>query len=130
MGLSRTTTARRMTHNSAVEALRQQLPLNKYLFLLHPGATMGVIPRLDEHGNATGQFSELRTIERIDTLKYLVDKAMPSVRAQDALPAPEDIDVLDVDTASAMSGPELRALMTPTPPRAREYAQESAPFGT
>jgi hypothetical protein len=128
MGIPRTSAARRTMHNSAVEALRQALPLNKYLFLLHQGATMGMVPVLDEHGNATGAFTPLRPIERIDTIKYLIDKAMPSVKAQESLPAPEDIDVLDADTASAMSGAELRALTVIRKAPQPQHAPESTLF--
>jgi hypothetical protein len=108
--------ANRRVHNHAVEALRRALPLNTYLTILHQGATMGALPVMDEHGNATGEFTEMRPADRLDTLRFLVNKVMPDLKTNEALPAPEDDDLLDQDRLAGMTTDELVTSIRATSP--------------
>jgi len=97
----------RRAHNHAVEALRRSLPLNTYLFLLHQAAATGAVPVLDENGKPTGEFHGLKPVERIDALKYLVDKAMPDIKSTEAPPAEDSDALLDHDTTAGLTTAEL-----------------------
>jgi hypothetical protein len=48
-----------------------------YIALLHQAATTGRIPLLTDDGRPTGDFQDLDAQQRIDTMKYLINKIVP-----------------------------------------------------
>ncbi len=70
------------------ETLRRLLPLNQYMFLLHQAATTGHLPKLNSFGRPVPQTADdaatcqVQPKERLACLQYLVDKAMPDVKAE------------------------------------------------
>lgn len=113
------------SRNRQVENLRTSMPLNVYLFLLHQAATTGAIPLLTDQGQPSGEFSELKTSERIDTLKYLINKQMPDLKSNDALPAPGDTELLDADATANMTTEELIQTIRATSPTQAEPVDAS-----
>lgn len=99
--------ASRRAHNHAVESLRRSLPINVYLKLMHQGATMGYLPQLDESGNATGNFTELKADQRLASLNFLINKAMPDLKSSEAPPIVENEDLLDHDALAGMTTSDL-----------------------
>lgn len=73
-----------------LERTRRAIPIEKYLKLLDIGASTGFIPQLDPNGRPTGNFDQVKVMDRIAILKSLVDKALPSRQETPALP--EDIE--------------------------------------
>ena len=107
------------SRNNAVEVLRQALPLNTYLAILHQGATMGSLPILNESGKPTGEFVDLPPRERLETVKYLINKVMPDIRSTDPVTPPTSDLLLEDDATANMTTEELIATIqaaTPTPP--------------
>ena len=70
------------------EALRQLLPLKQYLFLLHQAATTGWLPKLNSFGRPIPVDGKdvlqcfVPAKERLTALEFLVDKAMPDIKAE------------------------------------------------
>lgn len=67
--------------------MRERIPVDQYLHILHTAALTGELPiydlqsgtiRLDEHGAPVT--SQIEDKERLNILKYLVDKRMPTVK--------------------------------------------------
>lgn len=93
--------------DNAIEQLRRTLPVNVYLSLLHNAACSGFIPILDSQGKPTGEYTELPPKERLNTLTYLVNKAMPDLKSNEQfLPPPQD-EALEMRDMAEMTTEEL-----------------------
>lgn len=121
--------ASRRAHNRAVEELRRAMPLNTYLFLMHQAATTGAVPVLDERGKPTGAVDTLKPQERIDTIKYLIDKTMPALKSADAPPPDNDEELLDATTTASLTTAELIDRMRQSAPAANDAVPEGVPAG-
>lgn len=87
--------------------MHAKLRPDKYLFLLDQAALTGFIPKLDFYGNpiVDDRPDYLDPAERLKVLKFLIDKVLPSPKAQDP-PPPIDVDALVQDPT------EVRKLST------------------
>jgi hypothetical protein len=104
--------------DNAVEQMRRALPLPTYLKLMHEAAVSGMVPVLDRFNNATGEFTQLKPQERMEALKFLVNKAMPDVKTTESLPPPSSDEALDATTLSELTTEQLvQAIRDNTPAR-------------
>lgn len=98
------------TYVAKLERLRRGLPIDTYLALLDSAAVTGFMPQLTPHGKPTGNYEQVKLVDRIAILKALVDKGMPN-RPEPA-PLPEDVETshakIDV---SKLEDEELEALI-------------------
>jgi hypothetical protein len=70
-----------------VEQLRQNLPVDAYLTMLHLAATTGVLPHLDPYTHKpTGTGDPISPPLRHETITYLLDKALPDYKRLEPIP--------------------------------------------
>lgn len=113
----------RMNSRRMAEELRQSLPINTYLSLMHAAAMTGSMPVINPAtGKPSGTMHHLPPKERLQTLKYLIDKAMPDMAPEVATTkSMEDLTTEDLENMSLeqLSGylqaqPEAEAMVDPT----------------
>jgi hypothetical protein len=71
----------RTLHQKRVEAIEQaryQLPVAYYLEIVHNAATKGVVPKMDDEGRPTGEYSPIDGKEQLRQCQYMIDKVMPT----------------------------------------------------
>lgn len=112
----------RRTPQAVAAAIRASLPVGAYVKMLHDGAVRGRLPKLDHRGNPTGQFHDLDTKDRIDLLKYLVNKVMPD---KHEVVAAANSDATDAEMAR-MSEDQLMEIIN-NPSRLVENENDASP---
>jgi hypothetical protein len=110
-----------------VDMLRQNLPIHLYLRMLHKSAVEGYLPkcRPDSDELDPEQQEPVETADRLNLLRYLVDKGMPTPRAPTpaALPAPPRPDT----PVQRLTEEELLAIIhAPTVESSRHDGDEGA----
>jgi hypothetical protein len=84
--------------------LRACLHPGKYAELLHFAATTGKLATLDDMGNPTGLFDLLDSDQRIDLMKYLLNKIVPDAPRVEIH---AEVDKLEISQFSTLPTAEL-----------------------
>ena len=90
------------------ENVRNALPLNTYIMLLHQAAVSGKMPVLDAHGRAiNGAVTNLSGKQRVELVQYLVNKVMPDRPDQTVHlhhnVTPREVDILKMSEEELLS---------------------------
>lgn len=98
-----------------IEEMRASLPIPLYLRLLHAAATKGCIPVLSSSGEPTGEEQDLTPAQRLEVLRFLTDKLMPTPKDETtSLPPAVETEALTTELVQSLSTQELQALLAQT----------------
>lgn len=91
------------------EEVRASIPVSKYVLMLHEAAVTGRLPDVDPvTGKPKGTWTDLSAKDRLDVMKYLINKVIPD-KPEPTAPAitPEDLDKLTPDQLANLPHEEL-----------------------
>lgn len=101
--------------SAQLEQIRQAIPVDGYLKILHHAACTGEMPHVDpDTGKLTGTSDHIDPKVRREILETLIDRALPALQRApvipDETPNPEDLDDAAADP-SKLSSDQIRALL-------------------